>query len=551
MEACEKGLTGDLPPAYYLASVDPGHGKTLALAEFLKAWRERGFPGQGGVLIGVSRLNEIKTYIEAANLDPDQFGVLTSTEEMNALGVSKGRLGDVPILFTTQQMILSRTRGKLFREATEFHFRGQSRALRIWDESLIPARTLSISRDDLGKLLSLRLRNPRYVEAIEGLMGVMACADEGTIVGVPADFASRPSLASSALGEPEGDEIESLTGTLASLAGKSAILVSEGGLGMALVTIDDGLPSDFAPVIIADASGRVRGTYAAWERHRGDLVRLPAAVSDYRNLDVRLWQRRSGKQAMEDLAARDEVIQSIVDEVNKDDEGEWLVIHYKQDEALITDLKARVANGPDRVRALHWGNHHGTNDFRHVRNVVLFGQITYRRSGYMALGLAAGVPAEQLSETDAAIREGELAHHYLQAACRGAVRKVANGIADDMRLFLIATPSLTIKNSLWRTFPGCSISDWNTENNLRGKVKLAADYLREQFSDPLVMRVRKREVREAIGIERTATFASHVMRNADFRYFLNGHWIDENGQSFERVQPFEVVDGYVFSPDDA
>ena len=551
METCEKALTGDLPPAYYLASVDPGHGKTLALAEFLKAWRQRGFPGQGGALIGVSRLDEIKTYIEAADLEPDQFGVLTSTDEMNALGVSKSKQAGVPILFTTQQMILSRTKGKLFRDASEFHFQGQPRALRIWDESLIPARTLSISRDDLGKLMSLRLRNPGYGEAIDGLMGVMASGDEGTIVSVPVTFASRPSLARSTLGKSEAGELENLTGTLAALAGKSAILISEGGLGWALVSTNEGLPSDFAPVIIADASGRVRATYAAWERHGGNLVRLPEAVSDYRNLDVRLWQHKSGKLAMEDPVTRDEIIQGIADAINEDNGGDWLVIHYKQDENFLDDLKTRVANEPDRVRSLHWGNHHGTNSFRDVRNVVLVGLITYRRSGYLALGLASGVPMNQLSDTDAEMRDGERAHHYLQAACRGAVRKVAHGVAGDMRLFLVAARSLTIKDLLWRTFPGCSISDWNTENNLNGKVKLAADYLLERFSDPLVMRVRKREVREAAGIERTATFASHVMRNADFRSFLNGQWIDEVGQSFERVQPFEVVDGYVFSPDEA
>jgi len=51
---------------------------------------------------------------------------------------------------------------------------------------------------------------------------------------------------------------------------------------------------------------------------------------------------------------------------------------------------------------------------------------------------------------------------------------------------MVAQPSLTLKDLLWRTFPGCCISDWNTENNLNGKVKLAADYLLERFSEPLV-----------------------------------------------------------------
>jgi hypothetical protein len=318
------------------------------------------------------------------------------------------------------------------------------------------------------------------------------------------------------------------------------------------VTTDEGLPSDFAPVIIADASGRVRGTYAAWERHLGNLVRLPAAASDYRNLDVKLWQRPSGKQAMEDPRKRDEVLQGIADAINEDDDGDWLVIHYKQNEDLIENLKALVAHRPDRVRGLHWGNHHGTNEFSDVRNVVLIGLITYRRSGYMAIALASGVPANELSDADTEMREGERAHHYLQAACRGSVRRVSHGVAGHMRLFVIATPSQNPRDFFRRIFPGCSIADWNSETGLSGKVGLAAEYLRSRFSDPSVMRVRKGEVREAVGISATGSFTTQIMKHPGFLEFLHNERIDYYTRSFDRFPTFDIVDdGYVFSPDDA
>jgi hypothetical protein len=39
LKTLEAGLTGELPPSYYLSSIDPGTGKTLAVSKFLKAWK--------------------------------------------------------------------------------------------------------------------------------------------------------------------------------------------------------------------------------------------------------------------------------------------------------------------------------------------------------------------------------------------------------------------------------------------------------------------------------------------------------------------------------
>ena len=199
LDALEKGLTGKLQPVFHLASIDPGLGKTLAVAEFLKVWWERGCPGGQGVLIGVSRLAEILTYIEETGVPRELFGVLTSSPELNAAGVRTTRLDEAPILFTTQQMIASRVRGKLFKDASEFHFRGQPRALRVWDESLIPAEPLVVGRDELGGLLKLRLTQSAYVEAVDALMGAIDNAADGDLVGVPA------SLALSAKGKGRAD----------------------------------------------------------------------------------------------------------------------------------------------------------------------------------------------------------------------------------------------------------------------------------------------------------------------------------------------------------
>ena len=248
-------------------------------------------------------------------------------------------------------------------------------------------------------------------------MAAMDHADDGATVEIPGALAGGPSFVGSNILPNNTAE---LVGTVRRLAGRQGLVVTDGNMGKALVAADDGLPSDFAPVIILDASGRVRTTYEFWGRHRDDLVWLPAAANDYRHLDVRLWQRTSGKTAMLDRAVRDDILRGLAEVINEEGDDGWLVIHYKQDQTFEADLKSRVVNRPDRVRCTHWGNHHGTNEFREAANVALVGGPTYRRSGYMALGLASGVPATELPSTLTQLQDGEKSHHYLQAACRGA-----------------------------------------------------------------------------------------------------------------------------------
>ena len=253
---------------------------------------------------------------------------------------------------------------------------------------------------------------------------------------------------------------------------------------------------------------------------------------------------------MREASVRNDVLQALADAINEAAEASWLVVHYKWDEQFCADLQEWVVVRPERVHCIHWGNHHGTNEFRDIPNVALVGQPTYRRSDYLAHGLAVGLPVDAVAEAERDIRRGERAHHYLQAACRGALRNVVGGVAGKCRLLVIATPSADLETLLRNVFPGCHVREWWMKPVLKGKVKVAAENLVERFSDPEVMRVRKSEIREAAGIERPSTFASYVMQNRAFRDVMHAHCIDERGRHFERLQSgFDIVeDGYVYEP---
>jgi hypothetical protein len=528
LDALETGLNGGLDRAYYLSAIDPGIGKTLAVSLFLEAWKDQRYQPGSSVLIGVSRLSEIETYVRTSGLAAGDFGVLTSDKAFNALGVPQGELGSAPILFTTQQMIESRSRNRSFSAASDFHFNDEPRTLRIWDESFIPSEPLSLRLDDLGQIATpMRYRFPEFVEAVEELQMVLRNAKAGEVVKVPESLEALV---------PKGRFVgpAKIVKTLERMAGRELLLVDGGNGGKALVGSSRSLPDDFAPVIILDASGRVRTTYRLWEQHRASLRRLPAAQNDYSKLTIHLWQRASGKQALEDPLKRSRIVDGIAKVINEDAKGEWLIVHYKGNQAIFEEVRALVENRPDeRLRSLTWGQHHGTNDFAHISNVVIVGQQHYGEMGFQALGAAAsGLPIDQLAALDVGkIAGGEFQHHLLQALCRSSVRKSRHGRSGRCRAYVVTTGYPETAVRIAETFPGCRLWPWrDVEEPMTGRRGEAAEYLRRAFEDPKVETVRKVDVGRELGIK--SSNLSALIKHKDFEDFLGREWIFSDGQRF-------------------
>ncbi len=80
-------------------------------------------------------------------------------------------------------------------------------------------------------------------------------------------------------------------------------------------------------VAILDASGRVRATYALWEKHLGNLVRLPSVAKSYGNLTVHVMDKGSGKNAW--LKNGEALAQEVAQLIDGKPEEPWLVVYHK------------------------------------------------------------------------------------------------------------------------------------------------------------------------------------------------------------------------------
>jgi hypothetical protein len=331
------------------------------------------------------------------------------------------------------------------------------------------------------------------------------------------------------------------------MVGGELLIQRDNGGELLLVGTKPTLPEDFAPVVVSDASGRVRSTYELWAKHKDDLELLTGASNSYLKLNVRLWNRSCGKVSLSRPKVQQEVAEAILEAFNRDPKGEWLVISYK--DALpalrqaVEDLNAPVPT--ERLHWINWGRHHSTNAFRDVENVILIGQNTYRSADYLALTLAAsGLPIDPKKLPDtSSIRLGEYRHHLLQAVCRGSVRKASGGTAGRCNAYVLTSQG-DAQGVLEEVFPGCSLSVWREpEAPFTGKLAAAINFLESVFADPGTTSVNKKAIRDAIGIKSAPSLTENVLSRERFREFLADNWLEDAGKAIRRtVCAFPPVD---------
>lgn len=516
----EEMANGKAEPVFHLSSLDPGVGKTRTIIQFTKALLASPDHADVGVLICVSRLDEIHKLTEEMELSEDAFAVLTRDDNTNTLSSTPSDKAQV--LFTTQQMVESRCDHKSFSDVGVFHFSGCPRQVRIWDEAILPGQTLTISRDQIGHLFSV-LRRPhcKLAEAIEDIFNKLKDLDDHATYDLPDLYEEYGVSLNEVLGlfADSPQEHQQIASTLWQLSGKRVTVRNDGVLGNTVLDYRDTLPDDLAPLLVMDASGRVRTTYKHWEERRGNLVMLRKATKRYDSLTIHVWNTGGGKSSFS--RNTETLVDGIVSTINSKPDKEWLVVHHKETSKV--DIPSQVLDlitgNKERVHFVHWGNHHGTNAYSHVENVILAGTLFYRPSHYEALGrLGAGLkPYQRLNRQDAwDVTVGEHSHLILQALCRGAVRRCVKDVCAPCDAYIIASPKTGIKEALPDIFPGCRIEAWEpVERILTGKIGDTFWYVSERLKEDPEAIVPFKEVMQAVGMSDSKNFRRSVRKHPD------------------------------------
>ncbi len=533
----DKGISGGLPANYYLSSIDPGMGKTESYCSFIKSWKTMGFYPEGSILVAVATLEEIPSIVSRCGLDKEDYACLTGDGAINGLGRGEARMGGARVAFTTQAMIRSRTAGKSFADTKDFYYRSAPRPLRIWDEGFMLAQPVTLSLHDLTTLShSIRSTHPDLFDAIDALARQMVDRAADDCIAIPNRIAA---LANGTKGRkvlPPACQVTLSDLTL--VANTVMVLRNAGGtLGRVLVGASATLPSDFAPAVILDASGRVRGTYKAQEAGMGNLVRLTSSVRDYANVRVHVCKTKAGKYALADDDHRDRIYRASAKVIDAKPHDEWLVISYKSNEKwdIESELK-RYVSAPGNIRFVNWGRHHGTNEFRDCRNILIIGSNLYGPDGYHALELAAsGLSAGLLLGPSKSFAADELANNILQAVMRGNARQGTGDSAGDCEVYWFASKTPDPISAVRRALPNCDVKEWNALNKpLNGLSKTVLDYVVSQLSLPGAQSVTKKSVRDATAIK-DAPSLSRVLKDPLFIDHLTRFGVSFGRNSFTKA----------------
>ena len=535
----EAMATGTAPQKFHLSSLDPGVGKTQTLVKFVDTMLSRPvLYSNVGVIICVGRLAEIEKLVEEMFVPPEMLFVYTADPKVNALG-SCPTADTAQVMITTQQMVerrLSAREVPSFEAVSDFHYRGQPRQVRVWDETWLPGETITINRDELADLFRpMRAAFPILTDEIEDFFTDIRRVEDGTVVEVPnfmenydgrLDLNNIIKLFDNPRNEADErlkDHLREAASALWFLSGRTCTVRRDDNLGNTLLDYDNSMPIDLAPMLIMDASGRVRRTYHDVEKHRGNLVRLGTATKNYEPLKVHIWQRGGGKSAFQRHG--DKLADGIAETILTKPDEPWLVVIHQQG-GKVGDVEKTIRErlGPfnqDTVHFLTWGQHMATNEFATVPNVILAGTLFYRTSHYEALKrLAVDRRASDGPVTKHERREimnGENQHLILQAACRGRVRKCVNDQCAPCDLYIIASVRSGIPSAIKDIFPGCSVDRWSPiKIEPRGKVKEALDFIKDAFDkEPARRFLRFSDIQKAVSVD-GRNFKNDVRRHSDY-----------------------------------
>jgi hypothetical protein len=506
----ENMANGNLTQKAYLNTLWTSAGKTTLMICFVGRLVQSQHHRNVGVIICLPYLKQILTLIELAKLEPSQFAVYVNEDaayevEENSRIVQRkyNNLSDTPInkaqvLFTTQAMIESRlAKGANFGDLQYFYYNDQPRQVKIWDEELLCWEELCLSVSDLfGVSRCLNFYKPELGKRIRSIALEIERTEQETyhFPNLELEFGISWEEIRSDLKELEEkvhDWERRSVYTLWKVAGKE-VAVHKDADAETLIEWKQSLPEDMFPIVVFDASGKLRTMYDYYKEATEKLKIITEIDRNFEHLTFHHVDIGGGKTAWK---RRPEPLKKLTQAlISLDPERKTLVIVHKPQKGKrdnIPDIEKDLSSKCPNASWLSWGSHRQTNDFRDFDRLVVPGLfylpqavIKVRTHGSRQVPTKIALAEEYFW----ALERGEVMNDLLQAVGRIA-RASKDGAPMPADIIVVASSRKhgPIRELLQDAFPGSKykrlkppketeIKDPTTKTDLLGEV------LRSHFS---------------------------------------------------------------------
>lgn len=128
---------------------------------------------------------------------------------------------------------------------------------------------MAVSTDDLGQSINaVKSLDHGFAERLRALQATLSQCSLGDTLSWP-DLTRLQNSVADQLGDLFSEDARNLLDKVLWLSARTVRVAKGNGRKRTALDSRDMLPQDFQPVLVLDASGRVRSTYKNWEKTKG------------------------------------------------------------------------------------------------------------------------------------------------------------------------------------------------------------------------------------------------------------------------------------------
>lgn len=487
--------------------LDTGMGKTESVVALIAAIHQLKLD-HVSILVCQSKVEglcELKRKLLNMGVPEDSIGLIHSYQHDPAK-VSNLPEGYASLPCTSrdeqrQFQLVTHNRVKGVRDISKFNsYQDEPRTLAIWDESLLVSDALSITEPELIKAVHNFKVDHKKHESYKSLLdyldaaltaittGLDASRDKASILKLNTLDSETQSLYRQLIGRSLDEVNKAVLLKLIDISSQELKLLSTRD-GQGVITYQISVPSELNKVAILDASWWIRELERLDDTIQDVTTHIHPHLKKYSKVTVHQMMFSGSRTSItHDLGGKSEQrkiskeLASVIKPIPSNQAV--LVFTYKKRGSsgvdfvktlkvdlnrigIDTDAMIEVTQGgksvnKPRINFLTWGSETSLNEFSYCSNVILAG-ILHR--SHLDIGAAMTGQSDNLAldiqhGDIKRVMDSEIAHLAFQALSRGSCRKVNDGCAEPMNVWIVHK-DLMIKPLLEKVMSGVKWKAWD------------------------------------------------------------------------------------------